>query len=197
VTGNRKSWIGYISTRTIKFAGQCPPALAANKDGDLAVGEDLHGLAAEHNRSKPAAAMRGHTDQVATFVLRGVNDCLIGLVVLHIHDVAGDAFFQGHALDLIEAFVGESFELRLITPLFRRLFELARSKLKSRTGETTVMLVTFAPVVFASDIPCSTAFRDNSEPSVGMRICLYMTLLLQAFPRAQPKISQRRGETKG
>src|ERR1700732_2590954 len=40
----------------------------------------------------------------------------------------------------------------------------------------TVMLVTLAFSALAKRTPCSTAFMDNSEPSVGMRMCLYMTL---------------------
>jgi hypothetical protein len=40
----------------------------------------------------------------------------------------------------------------------------------------TVMLVTLAFSTLAKRTPCSTAFMDNSEPSVGMRMCLYMTL---------------------
>src|SRR4030095_6206747 len=39
----------------------------------------------------------------------------------------------------------------------------------------TVIDVTFAPIDFANASPCLTAFSESSEPSLGIKICLYMT----------------------
>src|SRR6516165_10431375 len=41
-------------------------------------------------------------------------------------------------------------------------------------ASATIMTVTLAPTNFASDNPCVTARSANSDPSVGIRICLYM-----------------------
>ena len=51
----------------------------------------------------------------------------------------------------------------------------------------TVMLVTLAFSALAKRTPCSTAFMDNSEPSVGMRMCLYMTLRLRSLHNFIPE----------
>src|SRR5215470_19281927 len=36
------------------------------------------------------------------------------------------------------------------------------------------MAVTFAPIDFANAIPCLRAFFESSEPSVGIKMCLYI-----------------------
>lgn len=51
--------------------------------------QNLHRLAAEHNRSDAAAAMRCHRDQVATSRNRGVDNGLIGVLVLDLNGIAG------------------------------------------------------------------------------------------------------------
>src|SRR5512139_1287138 len=43
------------------------------------------------------------------------------------------------------------------------------------SGVDTTNAVTLAPMVFASATPCFIAAFESSEPSVGSRICLYMT----------------------
>src|SRR5665647_1118278 len=44
-------------------------------------------------------------------------------------------------------------------------------------GVETTSAVTRAPMALASAMPCFIAALDNSDPSVGSRICLYMRLL--------------------
>src|SRR5262249_27541746 len=100
--------------RVAKLAGAwCPvSALPTNKHGDSAVGQNLDSLAAKHNRRKSTSPVRGHNDQIAMFVGRGLDDRLIGMIMLYIHNVAGHAFFQCHALHSIEAFLRKAFQLR-------------------------------------------------------------------------------------
>src|SRR3954452_18604274 len=43
---------------------------------------------------------------------------------------------------------------------------------------STVSTVTRAPTAFARDKPCATPLWASFEPSVGMRICRYMRVLL-------------------
>ena len=49
---------------------------------------------------------------------------------------------------------------------------------KTWKGIVTVIPVTFALIVFASAIASRVALFDKSEPSVGMRICLYIDPIL-------------------
>src|SRR6516164_8997622 len=53
------------------------------------------------------------------------------------------------------------------------------STAKTWKGSDTVTAVTLALRAFASPIPWSTAFFDSSDPSVGIRICLYILHLPQ------------------
>ena len=41
-------------------------------------------------------------------------------------------------------------------------------------GSKTVSAVTFAPIRLAKAMPCSTAFPASSDPSVGMRMLVYI-----------------------
>src|SRR6188474_3038884 len=45
-------------------------------------------------------------------------------------------------------------------------------------GAVTVTAVTFAPSDLARSKPATTALPASSEPSVAMRMCLYMVVLL-------------------
>jgi hypothetical protein len=56
-------------------------------------------------------------------------------------------------------------------------------------GSDTVTAVTFALRAFASPIPWSTAFFDSSDPSVGIRICLYILQLPQIMCEANGRSS--------
>jgi len=103
------------------------------------MGQDLDTLAAKHNSRKPTSSVRGHNDQIAMFVGRGLNDRLIGMIMLYIDNVAGHAFFQCHALHLIEAFVRKAFQLRLISPLFGGFLKFIRFQAEKQ-DDTTVML---------------------------------------------------------
>src|SRR5688572_5131785 len=47
---------------------------AADENRDLRVREHFLGLAAEQQRAHAAAAVRGHDDQVAALVARGIDD---------------------------------------------------------------------------------------------------------------------------
>lgn len=47
--------------------------------------KDLHSFAAEDDGRHALATVRGHADEVATFVLRSADDCLIGMIVHDVH----------------------------------------------------------------------------------------------------------------
>jgi hypothetical protein len=47
------------------------------------MGQDLDSLAAKHNSGEPTSPVRGHDDQIAMFVGRGLNDRPIGMIVLY------------------------------------------------------------------------------------------------------------------
>ena len=53
--------------------------------------EDLDCLASENDRGDPVAAVRGDDDKIAAFRLRGFYDCSIGMLMLDLDQVAGDA----------------------------------------------------------------------------------------------------------
>ncbi len=50
-------------------------------------------------------AVRGHDDQVAVLVVRGINNRLMRMFVLHIHHVAAHVLRHCRCLHLVEAFV--------------------------------------------------------------------------------------------
>jgi len=53
--------------------------------------EHLDRLAAEDDRGDAVAAMRCHDDKVAAFRLHGIDDRLIGMLMLDMDHLAGDA----------------------------------------------------------------------------------------------------------
>jgi len=58
---------------------------------DLAMGEDLERLAAEDDRGDAVAAMGGHDDEVTAFRNRGIDDRLVGMLMLNLDRLAFDA----------------------------------------------------------------------------------------------------------
>ena len=52
--------------------------------------EDLDRLAAKDDRGDAVAAVRGHDDQVAAFRCRGIDDRLVGMLMLDLDRLAGD-----------------------------------------------------------------------------------------------------------
>jgi hypothetical protein len=57
----------------------------------LGMREYLDRLAAEDDRGDAVAAVRGHDDKVTAFRPRGINDRLIGMLMLDMDHLAGDA----------------------------------------------------------------------------------------------------------
>jgi hypothetical protein len=52
--------------------------------------EDLDRLAAEHDHGNAAAAVRGHDNEIASFQPRGIDDRLMGMLMLNPHRLAHD-----------------------------------------------------------------------------------------------------------
>lgn len=55
--------------------------LSLDENGDVAVGQHLYGLTAEHDGRHAAAPMRGHCDQVTAVLVRGIDDGAVGMLV--------------------------------------------------------------------------------------------------------------------
>ena len=73
---------------------------------DLAMREYLDRLAAEDDRGDAVAAMRGHDDKVTAFRLRGIDDRLVGMLMLDMDHLACDACRLRCAGDGAESFLG-------------------------------------------------------------------------------------------
>ena len=58
---------------------------------DLGMREHLDRLAAEDDRGDAVAAVRGHHDKVTASRPRGIDDRLVGMLMLEMDDLAGDA----------------------------------------------------------------------------------------------------------
>ena len=70
------------------------------------MGEDLNRLAAEDDRRDAVAAMRGHDDKVTALRLRGIDDRLVGMLMLDLDRLARDACCLRYAGDGAENFLG-------------------------------------------------------------------------------------------
>ena len=58
---------------------------------DLGMREYLDRLAAEDNRGNAVAAMGGHDNEVTAFRHRGIDDRLVGMLMLDLYHLACDA----------------------------------------------------------------------------------------------------------
>ena len=68
--------------------------------------QNLHSLAAEDDGGHALATVRRHEDQVATLVLRGVDDCLVGMIVHDVHALIRDAGGLGSIFRYAEVLFG-------------------------------------------------------------------------------------------
>src|SRR6516225_2381690 len=153
-------------------------ALRANYDDRyITVGEHFDCFATEHDRRDAAAAMGGHHNCVASSLSRRIDNRLVGVLVFNLHHIAGHASRRGSILRRLEIFPGKSGNTFFV--LVRRVRHMTGSTAKIWKGSDTVTAVTLALRAFASPIPWSTALFDNSDPSVGIRICLYILHLPQ------------------
>src|SRR6516162_1710321 len=121
--------------------------------------------------------MGGHHNCVASSLSRGIDNCLVGVLVFNLHHIAGHAAAVAASFAALRYFA--------VTAAIRFLYSsgvsatMPGSTAKIWKGSDTVNAVTLALRVFASPIPCSTAFFDSSDPSLGIRICLYILHLPQ------------------
>src|SRR6516165_4741722 len=127
--------------------------------------------------------MGGHHNCVASSLSRRIDNRLVGVLVFNLHHIAGHASRRGSILRRLEIFPGKSGHTFFV--LVRRVRHMTGSTAKIWKGSDTVTAVTLALRAFASPMPWSTALFDNSDPSVGIRICLYICTSL--------KISSMRG----
>jgi len=68
----------------------CSDPLSSSMDQyrDLGMGEYLDRLAAEDERGDAVAAVRGHDDEVTAFRHRGIDDRLVGMLILDMDPLA-------------------------------------------------------------------------------------------------------------
>ena len=91
---------------------------------DLGMRKYLDRLAAEHDRGDAVEAVRGHDDKITAFRIRGIDDCLIGMLMLDSDHLASDAFCLRCVADGAKSFLG-----MLLHPCFvlsRRVLEHLR-----------------------------------------------------------------------
>jgi hypothetical protein len=159
---------------------------ATTSTRQLAVRQHLLRLAAQQQRATPAAAVRGHHDQVAALGLGVVEDRLPG--VQRLDRVAGALHAGarggiGHGLH-----VGRGDALLRVVELLRRH--------RLHLGDGAVGKGSFTPMVNNSapasgqPIAVCTALAVISEPSVGTRMRLYMVApVLRIAGSPRPDIS--------
>src|SRR5262245_23770121 len=121
--------------------------------------------------------MGGHHNCVASSLSRRIDNRLVGVLVLNLQHIAGHASRRGSIVRRLEIFRGKSRNTFFV--LVRRVRHHARLNREIWKGSDTVTAVTLALRAFASPIPWSTAFFDNSDPSLGIKICLYILHLPQ------------------
>ena len=96
---------------------------------DLGMREYLYRLAAEDDRGDAVAAVRGHDDKVTAFRLRGLDDRLVGMLMLDIDCIVCDA--------RCSCCVGDGAK-SLIGMLFQACFVLRRRILRSSACRSSV-----------------------------------------------------------
>src|SRR5207342_3608865 len=87
---------------------------AANQSRNLAMRQNLHSLAAEDDSGHALAAVRGHENKVATLVLRGVDDCLVGMIVHDVHALIRNAGGLGSIFRHAEVLFGSGLAVSLV-----------------------------------------------------------------------------------
>ena len=73
---------------------------------DSGMREYLDRLAAEDDRGYAVAAVRGHDDKVTPFRLRGIDDGLIGMLMLNVDHLASNACRLRRLGDSPKSFLG-------------------------------------------------------------------------------------------
>src|SRR5208282_5197306 len=114
-------------------ATEAPRGSAMDQYRDLGMREYLNGLAAEDDRGDAVAAVRGHDDKVAAFRPRGIDDRLVGMLMLDMDHLAGDACCLRCLGDGAESFL--SMRLHAYFVLSRRVLEhprVGREHMKGR-----------------------------------------------------------------
>ncbi len=84
--------VGYRYAAKRRGARDRFPAWSAmDENRYFAMRKNLGGLAAEQQRRDAVAPMRSHDDKVAAFRSRGIDDRLVGTIILDLQGVARDA----------------------------------------------------------------------------------------------------------
>lgn len=146
-----------------------------NKNRDGSMSQHFDRFAAQHDRRYSTPAVRSHDNKIAWLSRRRVDDGLIRVIVLDVYRVAV------HARGRYASFA----ELRYLAARFAMCFAYCSGVSVTISGSTanvwngvdTVRMVTLALIDLAKAAPCAIAFCESSEPSVGIRICLYMECL--------------------
>src|SRR5689334_22369607 len=112
-----------------------------------------------------------HQDRIASGLSCSVDYGLIGMRVFNMQPVARHSRRRGDVLRCLEIFGAHRIDTSFV-PL--RLVDHFSFNEKIWNGSDTVTMVTLALRAFANSVPCSMAFCDSSDPSVGIRICLYI-----------------------
>jgi hypothetical protein len=124
------------------------------------------------------------TINVASSLSRRIDNRLVGVLVFNLHHIARHAGRRGSILRRLEIFRGNSGNTFFV--LVRRVRHHARLNRENMERLRYGYCGDFGIEAFASPIPWSTAFFDSSDPSVGIRICLYICTSLKFPECAEP-----------
>src|SRR6516225_12012746 len=158
--------------------GRQPRTRAAiDEDGDGAVGEHLQRLAPEHDRRKSAPPMGCHHDHIARLGIGDVDNRFVRMLVL----ACTTSQLTPAALAASLTFANRCAARVVMRALYDSSVSATVSCSTARTwmGGETVTPVTLALTAFARAVPYWIASSDKSEPSVGMRMCVCITLTLK------------------
>jgi hypothetical protein len=109
---------------------------------------------------------------IPAFRRRGINDRPVGVLLLHMDQVACDALHR-FACDCAENFFGVFLYARFVLS-WRVLGHLAVGR-EGMKGRQDRQHRNFAPIRLANAMPCWTAFAASSDPSVGINIRCWHT----------------------
>ena len=139
------------------------------------MGEQLHGFAPQKKPTQSSPTVGSHDDQIAAGLLRGVEDALRRILAL--------ACTVAHATSLLRANSTTLARTRLAVSAVAFSYSstgnptAASPATSILQGSLTVTAVTLQFSCLARVTPTVTALAASSDPSVAIKMCLYISLL--------------------
>jgi len=156
---------------------------------NLRVREYFDGFAAEDDCRNTAASVRGHYNEVTALRFCRINNDLIRMYVLDLDGLTCNPRRICRLSDSAEQFSGVSLNTLLI--LVGGVFDNLRVEGEDMKWHSDSEHRNFGTISLAKAMPYCTAFPASSEPSVGIRILLYISFLLPLSLNSFPWTSAR------